>query len=52
MVKWQCQECKFVGQGDDTIEGHSMAHIYAEQLLIEILNEKSTLKFPIQYERV
>jgi hypothetical protein len=52
MAKWKCEVCLFVGEGDDTMHGHSMSHIYIDQLLIEILNERSTTNYPIQYVRV
>jgi hypothetical protein len=52
MAKWKCKECLFLGEGDDTMHGHSMAHLYADQLLIQLLNERSVTEYPIKYVRV
>jgi hypothetical protein len=52
MAKWKCKSCLFVGEGDNTMQGHSMSHLYADTLLVEVLNERSMTEYPIQYVRV
>lgn len=49
---WQCNECKYVGIGDDKILAHSLAHKYADDLIYELFKQGSDVKYPIDYERI
>jgi hypothetical protein len=49
MSIWRCGECGFKGEGADRINPHSIMHLRADILLMELFNERTPTNYPIKY---